>query len=67
LVTDHTIDAIAEIGRASHESALSKFRMRMNAAQKDAVIAFLDWCGATLIANDGEQIARAAKRWRSAV
>ncbi|MFC5472801.1 hypothetical protein [Paraherbaspirillum soli] len=64
LVTDYTIDAIANFGRSKIEhNNHFNFRYRCNAEQRSAVASFLRWCLENLTIVDEEQIKRSIKYW----
>jgi hypothetical protein len=64
LVTDRTINALAEYGRAKNaQSDLSNFKFKCNEQQKTAVRSFYSWCLANLLFVQREQIERSIKHW----
>lgn len=68
LVTDHTVDALAEYGRAKQaDNEYLNFKFQCTLLQKQAVIAFLKWCLSDLLIQDEEQIQRTIKQWQKSL
>lgn len=64
LVTDFTINSIAEYGRAKDSKyKYLNFKYRCNADQKKAVLAFLRWCLEHVDFVNEQQIGRAIRHW----
>jgi hypothetical protein len=64
LVTDWTLNALAEYGRAkSEESAHLNFKFLCTELQRLAVYSFLEWSLSTLVIVPEEQVKRAIKHW----
>ena len=62
LVTDYTITALAEFGRAKSLENKLNFKFLCNNEQRAVVYNFLNWCLSNLICNE-EQVLRAIKNW----
>ena len=66
LVSDHTINALAEYGRCTDQkNRYLNFRYRCNAQQMSAVSHFLAWCKRNLPFANKVQIDRSLKHWRA--
>jgi hypothetical protein len=64
LVTDYTIDSIAYFGRTINQPVASmNLKKRCNVSQREAILAFLQWCQASLEIIDEKQVERAIKQW----
>lgn len=64
LVTEWTINALAEYGRAKSDKAEHlNFKFLCSESQRLAVCAFLEWCLSELMVVHEEQVKRAIKRW----
>lgn len=64
LVTDWTLNALAEYGRAKSEQAEGmNFKFLCTEPQRRAVCAFLEWSLSALMVVQEEQVKRAVKHW----
>ncbi|POZ52254.1 hypothetical protein AADEFJLK_01729 [Methylovulum psychrotolerans] len=68
LVTDWTLNTLAEYGRAkSEESAHLNFKFLCTELQRLAVCSFLEWSLSALVIIPEEQVKRAIKHWLKSV